>query len=218
MIALLTFSLIALGAYFIGSIPFGLLIARACGIDIREHGSRNIGATNVWRVLGKPWGLLTFFCDTAKGWVAVWLGFWVFSKMPGPLSGNSDPSLAGITAAVACVLGHNLPVWLRFKGGKGVATSLGVIVGLMPLASLIVFAIWGLVVKVSRYVSLASIIAALALPLVVAGLILNGRVHGWANFYFACAAAFSVVRRHRENIGRLRAGTENRLGQPKSQP
>jgi acyl phosphate:glycerol-3-phosphate acyltransferase len=101
---------------------------------------------------------------------------------------------------------------LKFKGGKGVATSLGVIVGMMPLASAIVFAIWGIVFKMTRYVSLASIVAALALPVVVIVLIFVGWVHGWANFYFACAAAMLVVVRHRENINRLISGTENRFG------
>jgi glycerol-3-phosphate acyltransferase PlsY len=124
----------------------------------------------------------------------------------------------GIAAAVACILGHNFPVWLKFKGGKGVATSLGVLFGMMPLVSLIVLGIWVLVVKTSRYVSLASLIAAVSLPLVVIALMMLGPAHGWAAvnswgyFYFSVAAALMVVRRHQPNIARLFAGTELRMG------
>jgi glycerol-3-phosphate acyltransferase PlsY len=211
MTAAAVYALIVLAAYLLGSIPFGLIISRAHGVDIREHGSGNIGATNVWRVLGRKWGLLTFFGDWAKGLLAVLLGMWIGTRFP---SAFRDHSFAGIVAAVGCILGHSCPVWLKFKGGKGVATSLGVIVGMMPLASAIVFGIWGIVFKASRYVSLASIVAALALPVVVIALIFAGLVHGWANFYFACAAALLVIARHRANINRLIAGTENRFGGP----
>jgi glycerol-3-phosphate acyltransferase PlsY len=209
---------IFLASYLMGSIPSGLLISKSRGIDIREHGSRNIGATNVWRILGKKWGVLAFCSDTGKGWLAVTLSGWGAAHfLTGPLAcGNS----AGIIGAVGAILGHNFPVWLRFKGGKGVATSLGVLIGLMPIASLIVFCIWGLVLKLSRYVSLASICAAVALPLVVLGLILFARAPrpsdlGWPDFVFALAAAGLVVKRHLPNIQRLRAGTELRFGTKK---
>jgi acyl phosphate:glycerol-3-phosphate acyltransferase len=214
---------IAILAYLLGSIPFGLLVGRTQGIDIREHGSKNIGATNVWRVLGKKCGLFTFICDTVKGLVAVLAAKWIAQEWPVQvqlLHGHTrtdflDPASAGIVAAVGCILGHSFPVWLRFKGGKGVATSLGVIFGMMPLAALITFAVWGLVFKVSRYVSLASIVAAVALPVVVIALMFFGPIHGWGNFYFAVAAALLVIKRHSENIKRLVAGTENRFGTPK---
>ena len=218
----LVIAVIALLAYLLGSVPFGLIVGKTQGIDVREHGSRNIGATNVWRVMGKEFGLITFVFDLGKGWVAVFLGqcialAWeIYVELP-HLKAQTihlDPGYAGITAAIGCILGHNFPVWLRFKGGKGVATSLGVIFGMMPLAALIVFAIWGVVFKVSRYVSLASLVAAVALPLTVIGLMFAGQIRGWAYFYFACAAAILVVRRHRENIRRLVAGTENRFGKP----
>lgn len=199
--------LIVLTAYLLGSIPFGLLVGRARGVDIREQGSRNIGATNVWRVLGRKWGLITFFGDTAKGWLAVVAGFWIATQWPGAFR---DSAYAGIFAAVGCILGHNFPIWLRFKGGKGVATSLGVIFGMMPLASVIIFAIWGVVCKATRYVSLASIVAAMSLPVAVALLRFFGR-YGDGHFYFACAAALLVIVRHLENIKRLVAGTENRF-------
>jgi glycerol-3-phosphate acyltransferase PlsY len=205
-------TVIAVAAYFLGTIPFGLLISRARGIDIRQHGSGNIGATNVWRVLGKKWGLLTFFCDAAKGWLAVWAGLrWAVAD-PGVLG---DASLAGIVAALGCIVGHSFPVWLGFKGGKGVATSLGVLVGMMPLASAIVLGVWLVVFLLWRYVSLASIAAALALPTVVLALLSSGRLSGQANLYFACVAGALVVRRHRENITRLLQGTENRFGRSK---
>ena len=209
--------------YLLGSIPSGLLISKSQGMDIREHGSKNIGATNVWRVMGKRYGILAFVCDTAKGWLSVRFGVWMaghFSTTEHLLHGHTAQHFlphdyAGITAALGCILGHNFPVWLRFKGGKGVATSLGVIIGMMPLASLIIFAIWGIVLKISRYVSLASLVAAACLPVVVVVLFFLGGVDGWANFYFAVAAAALVIKRHTPNIRRLRDGTELRFGTPK---
>ena len=217
---------IALLAYLLGSIPFGLIVGKSQRIDIREHGSKNISATNVWRVMGKKFGLITFACDLGKGWLAVALGQWIAAHWAVHVAlphlkeriDFFDPGYAGITAAIGCILGHNFPVWLRFKGGKGVATSLGVIFGMMPLAALIVFAIWGVVFKLSRYVSLASLVAAVALPITVIGLMFAGQIRGWPYFYFACAAAILVVRRHRENIRRLVAGTENRFGKPTTTP
>jgi glycerol-3-phosphate acyltransferase PlsY len=211
---------IVIAAYLLGSIPFGLLVSKSQGLDIREHGSRNIGATNVWRVMGKKWGLLTFGCDVGKGLFAVLIGKWIAARwaihVPLPRGAEGVEYLAGdfagIAAAMGCILGHNFPVWLGFKGGKGVATSLGVIFGMMPLAALIVFAIWGVVFKLSRYVSLASLLAAVSLPVVVVALLFSGWLHGWGNFYFAVAAALLVIRRHRTNIARLVAGTENRFG------
>jgi len=208
MLTIAAYVLIACVAYFIGSIPFGFVIAKARGIDIRTHGSGNIGATNVWRVLGRKYGLLTFAGDAAKGWVAVLGGIWIGGQFPGAFR---DEAFAGITAAIGCILGHSFPIWLRFKGGKGVATSLGVIIGMMPLASVLVFVLWAVIFKVSRYVSLASIVAAAALPVVVGVLRFAGR-YGDGHFYFACAAAALVIHRHRANIQRLLEGTENRFG------
>ena len=215
---------ICIASYLLGSIPSGLLISKSQGLDVREHGSKNIGATNVWRVMGKKWGLLAFVCDTAKGWLAVTLGVALAARFPITehlLHGHSTlhflpPDYAGITAALGCILGHNFPVWLRFKGGKGVATSLGVIIGMMPLAALLTFMVWGGVFKISRYVSLASIVAAVVLPVVVIAMFFLGWIHGWANFYFAVAAAALVIKRHTANIQRLRAGTELRFGDQKT--
>jgi glycerol-3-phosphate acyltransferase PlsY len=221
--------LIFAASYLLGSIPSGLLISLSRGIDIRKHGSGNIGATNVWRTMGKTWGLLAFVCDALKGWVAVYVGFKI--AMHVPVTAHLphfvtrtkwlSQDYAGIAAAIGCILGHNFPVWLRFKGGKGVATSLGVIFGMMPLAALTIFAVWGIVFKVSRYVSLASITAAVSLPVVVMVLMswwprqAWGAVYGWGNFYFAVAATFLLIRRHTANIRRLMDGTEHRFGTPK---
>lgn len=228
----LVVAFIVVASYLLGSIPSGLLISKSQGIDIREHGSKNIGATNVWRTMGKKWGLLAFFCDAFKGWLAVMLGFWIAAHcgvtehlLHGHTAEKHLPrDYAGITAALGCILGHNFPIWLRFKGGKGVATSLGVITGMMPLVSLIIFAVWGVVLKFSRYVSLASLIAAVSLPVTVIALMFFGpaqgwaAVHGWGNFYFAVAAALLVLKRHVPNIKRLFAGTELRFGEPKPAP
>ncbi len=221
---------IAIVAYFLGSFPSGLVISKSQGIDIREHGSKNIGATNVWRTMGKKWGLLAFFCDTFKGWLAVTIGVWIASKcgvpqyLPHGQVGPTKyltPDYAGIAAALGCIIGHNFPVWLRFKGGKGVATSLGVTIGMMPMVSLVIFGIWAAVFKIFRYVSLASLIGALLLPIVVLGFMFFGpsegwaAVHGWGYFYFAVAAGMMVIKRHVANIQRLLAGTELRVGEPK---
>jgi glycerol-3-phosphate acyltransferase PlsY len=204
-------------AYLLGSIPFGLLVSKSQGVDIRQQGSGNIGATNVWRVLGRKWGLITFVGDMAKGWIAVVAGQLIAQRMgihvplPHGLErvDHLQADFAGIAAALGCILGHSFPVWLKFKGGKGVATSLGVIFGMMPLAALIDFALWGIVFKISGYVSLASIIAALALPVLVIGLLIAGLLTGWGYFFFSVAAGMLVVWRHRENIKRLVAGTES---------
>lgn len=208
---------IVLVAYLLGSIPFGLIVSKSQGVDIRQHGSGNIGATNVWRVLGKKWGLMTFIADMAKGWIAVLVGQLIAANwevhIPLPHGHEQiqklQPDFAGIAAALGCILGHSFPIWLRFKGGKGVATSLGVIMGMMPVAALIDFTLWGIVFKVSGYVSLASIMAALALPVLVIALLLTGQLHGWGHFFFAVAAGMLVIWRHRENIKRLAAGTES---------
>lgn len=211
-------ALIVIQAYLLGSIPFGLLVARSRGMDIRQHGSGNIGATNVWRVLGKKYGLITFLCDAAKGWLAVVIGMKLAAMFaPGIARTAADTAAyAGIAAALGCIIGHSFPIWLGFKGGKGVATSLGVVFGMLPLASLVIFAVWGIVLKLTRYVSLASIMAALSLPVTVLAMLLLGWVEGWGLFYFSLAAMLLVVIRHRENVRRLIAGTENRFGSKKT--
>ena len=199
---------IAVG-YLLGSVPFGLLVARLRGINIREHGSRNIGATNVWRVCGWKFGLPVFLLDALKGAGAVWLGGFLAGKLGG------DAAWASIAGAMACILGHSFPVWLGFKGGKGVATSLGALVCMMPLACGVGFVVWILVFKISRYVSLASIVSAVVLPAFAIFTQLTHRGRGWPFTGFATLAGVLVILRHRANIQRLLAGTENRFGKKK---
>lgn len=207
----------ALPGYLLGSIPWGLILSRIGGVDVRSAGSGNIGATNVWRVMGWQWGLPTFLLDTAKGIGAVLLTRHLASSILEPSKVMADAvAWSGTVSGLAAILGHNYPIWLRFRGGKGVATSLGVVLALMPIQSLFVFAIWGCVLAVTRYVSLASIAAALCLPLLALLAQWNDLKGNGGRLPFACIAALLVVRRHRENITRLLNGTENRLGQKKS--
>src|SRR4030088_3666061 len=161
----LWYAAIAVLGYLLGSIPAGYLAGRMAGIDIRKAGSGNIGATNVVRVLGKRYGYPVFAVDFLKGLAAVFAATCVAKHLD--LTERSA-QIFGITAGVCCVLGHSFPIWLRFNGGKGVATSLGVIFGLMPTAAIIVILVWAITFELSRYVSIASMLAALALPLTVA--------------------------------------------------
>jgi len=196
--------LIFLGAYLLGSIPFGLLVAKSRGVDIRNVGSKNIGATNVWRVMGRKWGLLTFFFDFIKGLVAVLAAKWVaWLGLELMLSANG----AGIVAAIAVILGHNFPVWLKFKGGKGVATSLGVVFGLVPIAAALGFTLWIILFFTTRYVSVASIFAAISVP-IFAWFFYPGQT---SLIGISAVAAALIVLRHKANIQRLLNGTENRF-------
>lgn len=181
-------------AYLLGSIPFGYLAGRARGVDIRTVGSRNVGATNVFRTLGKPIGIAVMALDIVKGIVAVVIAR-LITDDPWPL-----------IAAGAAVAGHVYPVWLRFSGGKGVAVGAGVAIGLVPMAALVLVPVWVLIVALTRYVSLASIVAAVAFAPTV-----------WAFGYdtatvvFAAVISVAVIWRHRGNIGRLVRGEELRL-------
>lgn len=195
-------------SYLLGSIPTGFLVAKAKGVDIRTQGSGNTGATNVFRVLGKKPGIFVFICDALKGFVAVWLCWHYFAN------GHLSPALTGILGGIASILGHNFPLWLKFKGGKGVATSLGVVIGLVPLAAGAAFIVWAIAFFVSRYVSLASLLAAIAVPATVA--IDPATRSKMPLLIFAIIAALLVVVRHKTNIQRLIAGTENRFGKKKN--
>lgn len=202
--ALATFVL----GYLLGSIPNGFLAGRISGIDVRQHGSGNIGATNVLRVLGKPWGFGVFFADALKGFIAVRLALLLVARTPGAADYSE---FYAILAAAACVFGHSFPVWLKFKGGKGVATSAGAIFGVMPIAAITIFLVWLLIFETTRYVSLASVIAATALPFAIAVLIRMGKTQGVVLFYFSAAMTALVVWRHRSNLVRLWNGTEQRF-------
>lgn len=203
MIAIL---LSLLGGYLLGSVPFGLIVGKLHGVDVRQHGSKNIGATNVWRVCGWKAGLPVFILDVAKGVAAVWVG-WLAARQ---FSGPADWCV--VVAAMACILGHSFPLWLRFKGGKGVATSAGVLIAWVPMAFLIALGTWIVVFAVSRYVSLASIMAAVVLPFAVWGTRERGTMVG-----IATLISLLAIYKHRANIQRLIAGTENRIGKKKVQ-
>ena len=196
--------------YLLGSCPSGLLVSRARGVDIRRHGSGNIGATNVLRVLGKRWGYLVFALDALKGSAAVWIAFGLASAIN---PGGPYREVVGIAGGLACILGHTFPVWLRFRGGKGVATSAGVLLGLMPVAVVSVFAVWLVLFKSTRYVSLASIGAAFALPLFVILYLRIKMLTGPSLLPFSILIAGVVIWRHRSNIQRLFRGNEQRFGQ-----
>ena len=196
--------------YLLGSCPNGYLISRARGIDIRQHGSGNIGATNVLRVLGKQWGYLVFALDALKGFLAVRIAYAIGTAL---IIGSAHREIVGIVAGLTCILGHTFPIWLRFRGGKGVATSAGVLLGLMPVAVFSVLAVWILLFKITRYVSVASIGAAVALPLFVLAYKHLGWLTGASLLPFAILIAGVVVWRHRSNMQRLLQGKEQRFGQ-----
>jgi glycerol-3-phosphate acyltransferase PlsY len=194
--------------YFFGSFPAGYFAGRLAGVDVRSQGSGNIGATNVLRVLGKRWGYPVFAIDVFKGFAAVRLAFFLVKYWP-----TAEPyaEYLGIFTAIMSVVGHMFPIWLRFKGGKGVATTAGALFGLMPWVVPCIFLIWYIVFQATRYVSLASIIAAISLP-IVAALFARWRfIDTWALVYFCVLIMVLVLWRHRSNFSRLLKGTEQRF-------
>ncbi len=192
--------LLSVAAYLFGAIPFGLLVAKSRGVDIRAHGSGNIGATNVFRVIGKGWGIFTFVLDALKGFIPAF----VFPRLAG-----LDAEW-GVLFGIVAILGHSFPVYLKFKGGKGVATSAGMLLGVAPAAVGIGFACWVLCLVLSRIVSLSSIVAAVAVAVAV-WIIDKGMVVNLA----LTVLSLLVIWLHRANIKRLLNGTENRFGKKK---
>ena len=195
-------------SYLIGSIPAGYIAGRVVGIDIRTVGSGNIGATNVTRFLGKRYGYPVFIVDFLKGFAAVGMSIMI-AKRAQPVLIPSE--LFGVVGAVACVLGHSFPVWLGFKGGKGVAASAGALFGLMPFVALIAVAVWLIIFYLTRYVSVASMTAALAVPITIVSMMLLGQTGETALLYFSICLAAVVIVRHRSNLLRLVRGTEPRF-------
>lgn len=200
--------------YLIGSIPIGFLVAKAKGIDIRKVGSGNIGATNVIRTLGKRVGMGVLFGDILKGWLAVAVVAEAVYLFFGPPTFDAEvrPShdALQIIAGISAILGHNFTCWLGFKGGKGVATTGGVLIAWMPITFLVVIGIWAMVFFITRYVSLGSIVAAVALP--IAAWQMNGRKEV---IIISAVVGALVIFQHRSNIRRLLAGTENRFERKK---
>lgn len=220
-------------AFLLGSVPFGLIIAKLKGIDIRQHGSGNIGATNVFRIVGKKYGITCLFLDALKGFVPVLiavnlvriagrdpqfhLGFLDTFHLMLPATEQMKGQLIHVLTALAAVLGHNYSPWLGFKGGKGIATSAGVLIGLIPPAALLILIVVFIVtLLLTRYVAVASMVSALVLPLMIH---LGARFHGyWENgtwnkplFFFSVLIAVLAIWKHRTNIHRLRKGTESRF-------
>lgn len=193
---MMDYILVAVFSYIIGSIPSGLILGRLFWhTDLRAHGSRNIGVTNAWRTLGKGAGIAVFIADCIKGQAGVLLGL----SLPGT-------PIAAVIGGLFAIIGHSFSLFLRFHGGKGVATSLGVLTILMGNVTFLVFAIWLIIVYKTRYVSLGSITAAVLTPILAAAF-------GYPMEYilFAMLASTLVILRHRENINRLIRGTENKI-------
>lgn len=211
-----TLILISLLAYLLGSIPFGLLLVRIFRKqDIRTIGSGNIGATNVFRSGAKGLGAWTFILDAVKGYAAVYLAG---ALMHGSAHGIPALQNAEALAALFAVLGHLFPVWLGFKGGKGVATAFGVFVAISPLSAVIALVVFAIVFALSKYVSLSSLVAAVAFPL-CALFVFGTHTTGAQRTVLAQAVIvlipLLVIARHQKNIARLAQGTENRFGKPK---
>ena len=186
---------VILAGYLIGSIPFALIVARRRGTDLRQVGSGNLGAANVMRASGVTAGVLVAALDMAKGAASVWLAAWV-----------SDGAELPAAAGLAAIIGHIYPIWLRFRGGKGVATACGVFSVLTPLAVPPALAIFAATVWLTKYISLGSVLASIALPPIAYALGSPAPA-----VLAAAAAAVIIVFRHRSNVLRLRMGTERRV-------
>jgi acyl phosphate:glycerol-3-phosphate acyltransferase len=194
-------------AYLLGSIPFGLILAKIFGgTDVRKQGSGNIGATNVARTAGPVAGFLTLIFDVLKGALAVWLAGWLSGQSAAPM----------MLAGIAALLGHCFPVWLRFKGGKGVAAALGVFLALCPLAAVTALALFILVFIFWRYVSLGSISAAAAMPLLIYFLWAPGHAPPLVVIFGTLFASALILFKHDANLQRLSEGTEPKFPLGKS--
>ncbi len=196
------FFLFMLAAYLLGSLPFGLFAGRLKGIDIRQHGSGNIGATNVFRVVGKKWGITVLLLDALKGYLACRLPFFFgFEHLPLAFS---------LALGIIAILGHSFSFWLKFHGGKGVATSLGVFLAICWLPTLITFGIWILIFTLTHIISISSLVAAIVFPMMV----------GWSYAHspdlklllpISIFLALFIFYTHRANIQRLLRKTEKKL-------
>lgn len=213
---MIAFLAAAILAYLIGSFPSGFIAGRICGVDLRAAGSGNVGATNALRVLGKKWGYAVFAADAFKGALAVLSGL-ALARIPA-IQGPT-PAHVGVVAALFAIIGHSFPVWLGFKGGKGIATSAGIMFVLFPGA---VFSsglfVWLALFFATRYVSLASLGSAVTLPTVAFALYFFGNPGSWFFGYcdpmlagISAIMSLLAIWRHKDNIKRLFAGTEKRF-------
>jgi glycerol-3-phosphate acyltransferase PlsY len=196
---------LVLVAFLMGSVPFGFLVGKMRGVDVRKAGSGNIGATNVGRVCGKGWGYLVLFLDFSKAWLAVW----GLVKLGVAVGWAEDSEMLRVLLGVAAVLGHNFCPWLGFKGGKGVASTAGILVGISPVVFLFALAAFVVFYLATNYVSAGSIAAAVAMA--VSAWIFSP--NDWAAWAMTVLAAMAIVK-HRGNISRMIAGTESKTLPP----
>lgn len=204
------FWLLLAGSYLLGSVPFAFLLGKSLGVDLRKVGSGNPGATNLARAVGRKWGIAGFLLDFAKGLIPVLAARGFEDVAPEALRDG-----AGILAGLAAILGHVFPLFLGFRGGKGVATTFGVMTALAPTATAVAGVVWGVTYLATRTVSIASIAAALALPVATWGVDGLSTRRAQLTLGFATAMAALIVWRHRSNISRLLHGTEHSFGQKK---
>jgi len=217
---IILFALAVIGSYLLGAVPFGFLIAKKRGFNIYEHGSGNIGATNVFRVVGKTWGILTFILDMLKGFIPAMVIPMVLSIFGMKFGMKEYFVPLQLACAFAAIIGHCWPVYVKFKGGKGVATSAGAMIGLAPLPALVALIVWIIVMLIFRFVSLASIMAAIVLAVAtwVAFFMDFMRPGTRFDIYIPVVLNFLcllIILRHKKNIERLMKGTENRFGKKK---
>ena len=201
---MIEFVAVVIGSYLIGSIPSGLIIGKLRRVDIREYGSGNIGTTNVLRTLGAKYGAIVLIADVLKGVIAVVLARYIIETPTGEMA-----------AGFAAVAGHDWSVFLKFKGGRGVATSLGALLPMAmpaPLTGVIGLAVFVLVIFASRYVSLASIVGSISAVVAMAIFMGLDRVP-WQYLVYIVVVVALIIYQHRDNISRLRSGTESKLGQ-----
>jgi glycerol-3-phosphate acyltransferase PlsY len=205
---------ISIFAYLLGSIPFGLLISKSQRVDIRKLGSGNIGATNVFRTLGPKFGVMAFALDFFKGLIPVLL---IKFLLPSSPSSALPLDFFQIMAGLFAMLGHIFPIYIGFKGGKGVATAAGLVTGILPIITLILILIWAIITFSTRYVSVASLTVAVLLPIsiLVKKFVLHYTDPSFYVFFFSIIISLFVIIRHRSNIVRLLNGTENRFGTKK---
>ncbi len=209
-VRIVSYVTVAIAAYMLGSIPTGYLVARAKGVDIRTVGSGNIGATNVFRILGVPAGIFVLVFDGMKGFAGcAWL---VDAVIQAFQASREETEYLRLIAGLVVILGHNYTCWLHFKGGKGIATSAGVLAALVPLALLIILSLWIILLALTRYVSVGSLAASFTLP--------------FATWFTTKSRTLTIVTaamgvlaiyKHKTNIQRLLNGTENRIGASKRQ-
>jgi acyl phosphate:glycerol-3-phosphate acyltransferase len=208
-VRIVSYLTVVIAAYMLGSIPTGYLVARAKGVDIRTVGSGNIGATNVFRMLGKPAGIFVLVFDGLKGFAGcTWLVDAIIQAFQ--LSPEETEYLR--IAGLAVILGHNYPCWLSFKGGKGIATSAGVLAALVPWALLIILSLWIILFALTRYVSVGSLAASFTLPFAT-----WFTTKSWTLTIVTAAMGVLAIYKHKANIQRLLKGTENRIGASKRQ-